>query len=229
MTSQTPSTLSTMAAAAEVEAELSCVGSLCSELLDAAPTAPSVIRSSRGPTADRFALDIDGPWRCTKTIMRARCHSHSEQLCRRYDCQPPHDHHVQLDHTVHADPLLHPIAPPTAAAAPSPSPDEKAASDDSDADCGDEFGGDYARAFEHSTTPDVSDPDIKAAKRAQHHTRNGHMQKAARVLHSTAAMADLRQPQVRTQSQPCTLDYRPPPLSLLCQTAPLSRSWKTMR
>ena len=53
------------------------------------------------------------------------------------------------------------------------------------------------RAFEHSTAPDVSDPDIKAAKRAQHHTRNGHMQKTARVLHSTAAMADLRQPQVR--------------------------------
>ena len=45
--------------------------------------------------------------------------------------------------------------------------------------------------------PDTRDPDIRAANRAQWHVRNGHMQKAARVLHSTADMADLRQAEVQ--------------------------------
>ena len=59
--------------------------------------------------------------------------------------------------------------------------------------------GDAACAFNarERSTIFSSGPDIKAAKRAQHHIRQGHLQKAARVLHSVDAMADLRLPEVQ--------------------------------
>ena len=59
-----------------------------------------------------------------------------------------------------------------------------------------ELGGNYVRAFLRAMEPE-GDLDHKAAKRAQHHMRQGHFRKAAQVLHSTATMADLRQPAVQ--------------------------------
>jgi hypothetical protein len=59
---------------------------------------------------------------------------------------------------------------------------------------------DYVRPLLSRTGADVeeaSDMDQHGAKRAQHHVRQGHLRKAAQVLHSTATMADLRQPEVQ--------------------------------
>jgi hypothetical protein len=52
---------------------------------------------------------------------------------------------------------------------------------------------DCARAFMRLLEDD-RDPDLVAAKRAMHLVRHGHLRKAAQTLHSTATMADLRQP-----------------------------------
>ena len=147
-------------------------------------------RTGRGPG--------DGK-RFSRTV-RARCNAHSEQLRRRYDTgPPPRDHHVQLDDVVDTAPLVHRAEVAAPAASSSPCPDGEAAmlSDEADVCDSDEFGGDHVRAFAHALSPDVSDPDIQAAKRAQHHVQRGHMQKAAHVLHSTATMADQRQPDVQ--------------------------------
>jgi hypothetical protein len=57
---------------------------------------------------------------------------------------------------------------------------------------------DCARAFERLFEDD-GDPDIKAVKRAMHLVKQGHLRKAAQTLHSTATMADLRQPSVQQE------------------------------
>ena len=65
-------------------------------------------------------------------------------------------------------------------------------------ECSDEHDDDdYVRAFTRATQEATADPDRKAAKRAQWHVRKGHLQQAARALHSTATMADLRELQVQ--------------------------------
>jgi hypothetical protein len=61
----------------------------------------------------------------------------------------------------------------------------------------DDFGSDATRAFIYAAESDVGDLNVKAAKRAQHLVRQGHLQKAARVLHSVDAMADLRLSEVQ--------------------------------
>jgi hypothetical protein len=73
-------------------------------------------RTGRGPGDGR---------RLNRTV-RARCYTHSQQLRQRYDCQPPRDHHVQLDLAVHTDPPPPSPAPPLLAA-PASSPDEESA------------------------------------------------------------------------------------------------------
>ncbi|MDB5910672.1 MAG: uncharacterized protein JWP34_4786, partial [Massilia sp.] len=77
---------------------------------------------------------------------------------------------------------------------PGPAPD---ALDEEHISNGEEdVGGNYVRAFLRDMEPE-GDPHYKAAKRAQHHMRQGHTRKAAQVLHSTATMADLRQSAVQ--------------------------------
>ena len=75
-------------------------------------------------------------------------------------------------------------------------PEEAPDTTDDHEECSDEHDDDdYVRAFTRATDRSKADPDRKAAKRAQWHVRHGHLQQAARALHSTATMADLREPQ----------------------------------
>ena len=159
--------------------------------------------------------------RLTRTI-RARCRARGEELRRKYQCMPPRDDTAQLRGKGETEPLVHraaaaePLAPLNAQAEPSTardmaqaglSPDATAsaaatesAQADNDADGddgGDDYDGDYARAFTQAANGMPVDPDRKAAKRAQWQVKRGHMQHAARTLHSTATMADLRSEQVR--------------------------------
>ena len=99
-----------------------------------------------------------------------------------------------------------PTSPADIASALQPTPtmtpeeDEPQAGDCHTDVCHDDFDGDAVRAFASATRAaegDESDAGIKAAKRAQHHVRQGHLQKAARVLHSVDSMADLRLPEVQ--------------------------------
>ena len=162
-------------------------------------------RTGRGP----------GEGRRLHQTVRARCRTFSEQLRKRYDCQLPRDHNVQLDLAAHTAPPPPPsTAPPAAAAtAPAPSSEGEPAAAAGDPECGDEDGDDYARAFQQSTAPDVSDPDIRAARKAQHLVRHGFLQRAARVLHSTTAVADLQQAQV--QAAVAALHPTLPPTSVI--------------
>ena len=160
--------------------------------------------------------------RLTRTI-RARCRARGEELRRKYQCMPPRDDSAQLRGQGETVPLVHraaaeePLAHPTAQAEPSAAQDVAAAvpspnatsppaaanqapqvTDDGDGeDGGDDYDGDYARAFTQAAEGVPADADRKAAKRAQWQVKRGHMQHAARTLHSTATMADLRSEQVR--------------------------------
>ena len=85
----------------------------------------------------------------------------------------------------------------TATVSDAPSVEAPDAADDHE-ECSDEHDDDdYVRAFTRATQEATADPDRKAAKRAQWHVRKGHLQQAARALHSTATMADLRELQVQ--------------------------------
>ena len=159
--------------------------------------------------------------RLTRTI-RARCRARGEELRRKYQCMPPRDDTAQLRGKGETEPLVHraaaaePPAPLNAQAEQSSardvaqaelSPDASSnaatnessqADNDADGDDGgDDYDGDYARAFTQAANGMPVDPDRKAAKRAQWQVKRGHMQHAARTLHSTATMADLRSEQVR--------------------------------
>jgi hypothetical protein len=156
-------------------------------------------RTGRGP----------GDHRRLNRVMRARCNTQGELLRARYDCQPARDHNVQLSRATETGPLVHRAAASSAGAgvaseAPTvPSADTVRVSEDDaaaaadDAEAADDCDDNAASAFTSAPRLDASHPDVKAAKRAQHHVRQGHLQKAARVLHSVDAMADLRLPEVQ--------------------------------
>ena len=131
--------------------------------------------------------------RLTATV-RARCRAVGEELRRHYPCPLPREESVQLG--VAAVPLAHrpPAEEPSVA-------DTDESGDDSDVDTaahaesdasGDDADAD-ARSFMRASEPVLDDLDGRAAKRAQHHVKQGHMRKAAQVLHSTTTMADLSQ------------------------------------
>jgi hypothetical protein len=158
--------------------------------------------------------------RLNRTI-RARCRMRGEELRSRYDCQPPRERNVQLEQVGDTAPLLHRAADTAApllavqdgavaaaqhTEAPATVPDaapEKApeqapdAAHDHEECCDEHDDDDYVRAFTRAADCDTADPDRRAATRAQWHVRHGHLQQAARALHSTATMADLREPQVQ--------------------------------
>ena len=140
--------------------------------------------------------------RLTATV-RARCRDVGEELRRHYSCPIPRDNNVQL--TVAAVPLVH-----QASADQSSTADTDVSGDESDLDAevgrgaasdaaesGDDADDD-ARSFIRASDPEADDLDSRAAKRAQHHVKQGHMRKAAQVLHSTTTMADLSLPEMQS-------------------------------
>jgi hypothetical protein len=158
--------------------------------------------------------------RLNRTI-RARCRLQGEELRSRCDCQPPRERNVQLEQMGETAPLVHRAADAAGPAlvvqggavaliqqaattatdsdaapveAPEVGPD---AIDDHEERIDEHDDDNYVRAFTRATDRDTADPDRKAANRVQWHVRHGHLQQAARALHSTATMADLRELQVQ--------------------------------
>ena len=86
---------------------------------------------------------------------------------------------------------------------------------DSDVDHDDDE--DIKRAWQRGSHP-ANDPDTMAAKRAQHHARNGHLGKAAQTLYCTTTLADLRE----VENQQAMRDLHPalPDGSIIPQLPP---------
>ena len=144
-----------------------------------------------------------GNGRRLNATVRARCRDVGEELRRHYSCPIPRDKNVQL--TVAAVPLVHQASTDQSSTADTDvsgdesdsnteagraaAPDASESSDDADDD---------ARSFNRASNPAADDLDSRAAKRAQHHVKQGHMRKAAQVLHSTTTMADLSLPEMQS-------------------------------
>ena len=157
-------------------------------------------RTGRGP----------GDHQRLNRVMRARCRSQGELLRQKYECQPARDHNVQLNETARTAPLVRHVADfgdthesravlfAKDTAVVSPCPTDGTVEVVEGSACENDFDGDAVRAFMSVRRAGANDcePDIKAARKAQHHVRQGHLQKAARVLHSIDALADLRLPEV---------------------------------
>ena len=137
--------------------------------------------------------------RLTRTI-RARCRDVGEELRRHYPCPIPREESVQL--TVTTVPLVH-----QASAAHCPAADTAVSDVDSDQDAevraaeSDNSGDDAdcdARSLVRAADPVADDADSWAARKAQFHVKQGHLRKAAQVLHSTTTMADMRIPEIQS-------------------------------
>ena len=136
--------------------------------------------------------------RLTATV-RARCRAVGEELRRIYPCPIARDDTVQL--TVATVPLVHQASAAAADTESDCSTDDttvaegESSTEDEQVNTATSRSGEDAncdtRSFIRDSSPIADDPDSQAAKRAQHHVKQGHLRKAAQTLHSTTTMADL--------------------------------------